>query len=391
MSLRADRRKTHVVVSALPIQIGAVYFEDSSTSDQVGDLLEITFDGGAAGTRLAELRIDTDKLGDGLSIGDTFFDIAAGGAGVYGHSPFKVLSSTGIDSVSAQVTDGGTMLVLTFEGFDAGEKLVFSIDVDEQGWLSANAVAEGAEFEGSILSATFTAPHYAVADGDDVFYDEYNGKLTASGLDLPDDDFDPPSLYAPVESSPGPVYTAAAFFTIQQEPLPITLSGTVFEDPNIDNQRQTGEPGIEGVQLTLLEYDGGGYLATGMTATTDADGNYEFTGLAPGKYRVVETQPSGYLSVGATAGTVDGSTRGAVETVDILSEITLDGGEDSLHNDFAEVTPASISGHVYHDADNDGVMDTGETGIENALVTLYAGSTGVTATTDATAITSLWI
>lgn len=368
----------------MPIQIGAVYFEDSSTSDQVGDLLEITFNGGADGTQLAELRIDTDKLGDGLSIGDAFFDTTtAGGAGVYGYSPFAVLDSTGIDSVSAQVTDGGTMLVLTFEGFDAGEKLVFSIDVDEQGWLSANAVAEGAEFEGSILSATFTAPHYAVADGDDVFYDEYDAKLAGSGLNLPDDDFNPPSPYAPVDSSPGPVYTAGAIFSLQQEPLPINLSGTVFEDPNIDNQQQTGELGIKDVELTLLKYNGSDFVSYGLPTTTDADGNYEFTGLAPGTYRVVETQPNEYLSVGATAGTVGGTTRGVVETMDILSEITLDGGEDSVHNDFAEVTPASISGHVYHDADNDGVMDTGETGIENALVTLYVGSTGVTATTDA--------
>ncbi|MCD4728419.1 MAG: hypothetical protein K8R46_12200, partial [Pirellulales bacterium] len=61
-------------VSIAPIQIGAVYFEDSSTSDQVGDLLEISFNGGGAGTQLAELRIDTDKLGDGLGLGDTFFD-----------------------------------------------------------------------------------------------------------------------------------------------------------------------------------------------------------------------------------------------------------------------------------------------------------------------------
>ncbi len=376
-------------ITVAPIQIGAVYFEDSSPADQVGDLLEITFNGGAAGTQLAQLRIDTDKLGDGLNMGDTFFDTAAGGAGVYGYGPFTVLNHDGIDSVSAQVADGGTTLVLNFQGFDAGEKLVFSIDVDEQGFLSANAVAEGAEFEGSILSATFTAPHYAVAAGNDIFFDAYDNKLAASGLNLPNDDYNPPSAYMPVGAEPGPVYTAGAIFSLQQEPLPITLSGTVFEDLNVDNLRQTGEPGIAGVQLSLLESVGGDYVATGMTTTTDSLGNYRFEGLQPGDYRVVETQPGGYLSVGAAAGTVDGATRGVVTNVDVLSQITLDGGEDSIHNDFAETLPASISGHVYHDADNNGRMDAGETGIAGVQVTLYIQpdgekiASGISTTTDA--------
>ena len=51
-------------------------------------------------------------------------------------------------------------------------------------------------------------------------------------------------------------------------------------------------------------------MATGLTTTTDANGNYKFEGLLPDTYRVVETQPNGYLSVGDTPGTVNGSTRG---------------------------------------------------------------------------------
>ena len=101
----------------------------------------------------------------------------------------------------------------------------------------------------------------------------------------------------------------------------------------------------------------GDYVATGKTATTDANGNYKFEGLLPGTYRVVETQPDGYLSVGDTPGTVDGATRGVVTTVDVLSGINLDGGDDSIHNDFAETLPAELSGYVYHDANNNGVMD----------------------------------
>ncbi|MGW8257581.1 MAG: hypothetical protein ACWGMZ_08860, partial [Thermoguttaceae bacterium] len=217
-------------IAPTPIHIGSVYFEDADGQDLVGDLFEITFNGGAPGTQLSQVRINTDKAGDGLTIGDTFFDTAAGGEGAFGSSPFTIVSQTGIDSVNVSVSDGGTELVLDFTGFDAGEKFVFTIDVDEVGFLGANAVAEGNEFEGSQLTGIFTAPHYYDTSGMDIFYDAYDPKLTDTGLDLPNDDYDPPSPYMPPGAEPGPIYTAGAVFPLEQTPLPITISGNVYED-----------------------------------------------------------------------------------------------------------------------------------------------------------------
>jgi protocatechuate 3,4-dioxygenase beta subunit len=133
----------------------------------------------------------------------------------------------------------------------------------------------------------------------------------------------------------------------------------------------------------------GSYVDTGVTTVTDSAGHYKFSGeyLEPGTYRVVETQPSGYLSVGDAVGTVDGSPRGAIETKDILTSINLDGGEDSINNNYFETLPASLSGHVYHDADNDGVYDTSESPIAGVTVKLLDSSgneTGQTTTTDST-------
>ena len=134
------------------------------------------------------------------------------------------------------------------------------------------------------------------------------------------------------------------------------------------------------MQLSLYELDNSGnYVADGKTTTTDANGNYEFTGLLPSTYRVVETQPDGYLSVGDTPGTVDGETRGVVTTVDILSSINLDGGDNSIHNDFAETKPATLSGYVYYDANNNGIMDAGEQGIGGVHLTVTNVSSGQTA------------
>jgi serine-aspartate repeat-containing protein C/D/E len=373
-------------VSAAPLKVATTYFEDSNDFDQssvlkgtttpVADLFEVSFTGGAAGSQLTQLRIDTDN---------TFFDTAAGGIGAYGSFPLTIISHDGFQITSSEVVDGGTSLVFNLSGFTAGEKLVFSVDVDEQGNLQPNAVAEGAEFEGATLKASFTAPHMQdITTPALTFYDSFS--LVGTGLEnlLPNDGYSNAAAqdFVPTNCSAGPVYTAAANGSVQQIPLPITLSGTVFSDLNANNKQETGDLGIAGVTLTLYEMDGGNYVATGKTALTDASGNYKFTGLLPGEYQVVETQPDGYLSVGDTPGTVGGQTRGEVVTVDILGNINLDGGDDSIHNDFAEVQPASLSGYVYVDANNNGVYDTGETPISGVQLTLIdAGGETINLTT----------
>jgi serine-aspartate repeat-containing protein C/D/E len=351
-----------LAVDLLPLNVGAVYYEDASGVDEAGDLFEITFDGGAPGTQLAELAIQTDKTGDGLTIGDVFFDTDGDGLGAFGAVPLQLIEQTGIDSVQASVADGGTMLLFTFTGFDPGDRLIFSIDVDEQGFLGPNAVAEGNELEGSQLTARLTAPHCFDALGSDIFIDYFQQKLNDSGLDLPPDDYVPPG------ETPTPVRTAAAVFSLTQTPLPITVAGTVFEDVDLDNTRDPGEPGLPGVKLTLMELQGTQYVPTGQTAVTDAEGNYLFEDLLPGTCQVVETQPDGLYSIGATAGSVGQQQRGMVTGANVISDVVLLGGDDSLGNDFAEARPVALSGNVYHDADNDGVLDPGETGIGGARI-----------------------
>ena len=377
---RFEQLETRQLLTVAPIQIGMVYFEDASGNDELPDTFELTFSGGAPGTQLTELRIETDKLDNGLTIGDVFFDTKPGGLGAFGHSPFQLVSSNGFTVTAVEVEDGGTVLTMRFSGFDAGERLIFTIDVDEMGFLGPNAVAEGNEFEGSRLIGKFSAPHYFDAEGMDIFYDAYDDKLAASGLNLP------PDSYMPPLSTPHPVHTAAAIFPIVQQPLPISISGTVYEDLNVNNQRNAGEPGISKVQLTLLVHNGTSYVSTGLTTLTDSQGNYRFEGLAPGNYRVVETQPSGYFSVGATEGNVAGASRGSVLNPDTITGIELLGGEDSVRNDFAEARPNSISGFVYHDANNNGIREVGESPIPGTTVILInaAGQpTGQTTVTDA--------
>ncbi|MBX7166629.1 MAG: carboxypeptidase regulatory-like domain-containing protein [Pirellulales bacterium] len=347
---------------AADLHVGAVYYEEASGQDLASDRIEITFNGGPAGAQLTHLVIDTDKAGDGLTQGDPFIDISAGGKGVFAAIGFQVVSQTGIGSVNAQLSDGGQKLIFDFTGFDAGEKLIISLDFDEQGFFndSASAVVEGEEFEGSKLTATFAAPHYFDLTDTSTFFDFYN--LSGTGLNLP------PDNYVPPETEGQEVRTAGTHWQGEMTPLPITIAGKVFNDLNANNNLDGGDSGIAGVTIALLQRDGNSWVATGKTTQTNAQGEYKFDGLLPGEYRVVETQPVGYFSVGAKAGTVDGIVRGTVFSTDVVTDIQLLGGDDSIHNDFAETLPASIAGHVYHDADDDGVRDPGEQPIAGVTI-----------------------
>jgi serine-aspartate repeat-containing protein C/D/E len=379
-----------------PIHVAATYFEDSDEVDasrplagnssvMVADVFQVAYTGGADGTQLTTLSIHTNQY--------AFFDTADFPDGVEGRIPLTILSQSGFEIKSSSFSDENRVLTFTFSGFDAGEKLVFSIDVDERQNGEVNAVVEGAEFQLSTLAASFTAPHMkdaAVSDAN--FYDKFSKYPayadTAVAKLLPDEEYknDAALAYIPADcTSNGHVYTALSYGSVTQTPLPITLSGYVFEDTDADYVHESDEPYIDGVKLRLYELDGSSYVETTKTATTQSGGYYEFTGILPGTYRVFEEQPSGYLSVGSTPGTVNGATRGYVTDEDTLSGINLEGGDDSVHNDFGEIKPASISGYVYVDADNDGVFDSGEKPIKGVTVALLGAdgnATGDTTTTD---------
>ncbi|MEX2141975.1 MAG: SdrD B-like domain-containing protein [Pirellulales bacterium] len=353
------------------LHLGAVYFEEASGDDSAGDRIEITFAGGEPGTQLKSLTINGDKLGGGVTIGDIFFDTTAGGAGSFKPGALSLVSHNGFTITNVVVHDGSPLITFELASFEAGEKLVFEIDVDEQGSFSSTSVAEGGEFEGSLLTGQFTNPHFEDATLTAVFFDEYDDKFAEAAaqagtqLDLPPDSYTPPHKVDREDR------TAGAVARQKQFAKPITIAGRVFHDPNLSNSQEANEPGLAGVSLALWQWNGTTYVATGKSATTNAVGDYRFDGVPPGTYRVVETQPGGYLSVGSRPGTVNGTAVGVSTSPDVISEITLLGGQDSVRNDFAEVLPGSISGRVYTDPEGDcvfGPHDTPLAGVEVQLL-----------------------
>ncbi|MEM6687956.1 MAG: SdrD B-like domain-containing protein [Planctomycetota bacterium] len=386
--LRHQRLENRQLMAADPIHVGVVYIEtdyletDADVgNDSRGDRFILSFSGGAADTRLKELRIVTDKDGDGISVGDPIYDTESGGRGKDGFHDFQVVSVETTDgrapNVQASVADGGQELVLSFDDFRAGDRIEFTLDVDEVLRNSPDlavfndrldVITSGQEFQDSILRGLFEAPHFEDATTDAVFINEFGDPAQDFGLNLPPDESDD------VDSRPN--RSAAAVGSVVQQPKPIELSGTVWVDGDLDGQRETNEAVIPGVGLTLLRLDegSGNYIDTGLRATTDANGRYEFDeslGLVPGTYRIVEDQPAGYFSVASVPGTVEGVTSGASDGLDILTSIEIpDGGTSAINYDFGEALPASIAGFVYVDANNDGVRDPGEIGISGVPIQL---------------------
>ncbi len=71
---------------------------------------------------------------------------------------------------------------------------------------------------------------------------------------------------------------------------PGKITGMVFLDGNCNGIYHSGDPGIAGVMVRLLDKDG---HATGIVTTTDSYGQYSFNKLIPGQYEVQVVAPQG--------------------------------------------------------------------------------------------------
>ncbi|KLU01501.1 protein containing DUF11 [Rhodopirellula islandica] len=94
------------------------------------------------------------------------------------------------------------------------------------------------------------------------------------------------------------------------------ISGNVYRDANGNGVRDTGEIGYAGVQLQLTGTLTDGSTFTPVTVTTDANGEYLFEDLLPGKYQVTRLSlPSG-TSDGPEFPSASEGTLGNGESID---------------------------------------------------------------------------
>jgi uncharacterized repeat protein (TIGR01451 family) len=123
---------------------------------------------------------------------------------------------------------------------------------------------------------------------------------------------------------------------------------------------------------------GGGNLLAGITSTANATITVRYkyrphNSIQPGDYTIVQTKEPTLPN--STTPYLDGleSQNGVVIPNTIGTDfikVHFDGSGSSTNNDFGELMPASLSGHVWYDMNNNGQIDQGEPGIAGGTVTL---------------------
>src|SRR5487761_1239359 len=200
------------------------------------------------------------------------------------------------------------------------------------------------------------------------------GKILGNGMQvvdqiaaLPTTQADPNNTASAFNELPlGPNSTLAQITSIKLD----SIDGTVFSDTNLNGVQDSGEPGVAG-RTVFVDVSGTGQpTSSDPPTTTDANGNFSFSGVAPGTYTVDEVLPSGQtLTTGA-------------QTVTVSTTSTASGVI------FGEAPPTMITGTVFLDYNSNGQLDSVEQGIAGRTVFLNDNNPGLPAgnpntTTDA--------
>ncbi len=181
----------------------------------------------------------------------------------------------------------------------------------------------------------------------------------------------------------------------------LTLGNLVWLDSDNDGVKDANELALSGFTVKLYKDSNGDNVPDGAaiaTTTTDANGLYQFTGLAADKYIVGVTMQTGY-TVGTTitsSSTPDNDTDNDNNGITLVSgevrsnKITLTSGGEPTSGytnntlDFGLKGTGSIGDFVWADTNGDGIQTSGELGLQGVVVVLtYPDGTTKTTTTDA--------
>jgi hypothetical protein len=149
--------------------------------------------------------------------------------------------------------------------------------------------------------------------------------------------------------------------------VPVTtkgsISGNLYNDVDGNMSRQSGEPNLSGREF-YIDSNKNGKLDSGEpTAFTDSNGNFKFSNLAAGTYRIREMMPSGWRA---------SVLPGAVWSKDI----TVAAGQNVTGVNFADTQKVLIAGNVFNDTNSSGALNTGESGLSGWRVYIDLNNDG---------------
>jgi len=183
-----------------------------------------------------------------------------------------------------------------------------------------------------------------------------------------------PTVSAPISGGTLGLRGATAKFYNVADPATGSIGDFVWNDLNGNGVQDAGEPGLPGLTVTL------GGAASGTTVT-DANGGYQFNGLAAGSYTVTVGTPGGYTaSPSNQGGDPDKDSNGSPASVTLATNSSVD---NSVDFGFVPIPPppsGQIGDYVWEDENGNGIQDASEPGLAGLTVTLTGPVNAVTTT-----------
>jgi len=150
------------------------------------------------------------------------------------------------------------------------------------------------------------------------------------------------------------------------------IGNFVWYDSNGNGIQDSGEPGIAGVPVALSG-------SASANTVTDANGAYLFSGLSAGSYTVTVGTPGGYVASPSNAGSDPNlDSNGSPANVNLATSASVD---HTIDFGFTKAL-GEIGNFVWHDANGNGLQDSGEPGIAGVPVAL-SGAASANTVTDA--------
>jgi RHS repeat-associated protein len=132
--------------------------------------------------------------------------------------------------------------------------------------------------------------------------------------------------------------------------------------------RQPGDAGQGGVDVTLFQWQSALSEWSPVDSTTTADdGTAQFTGVAPGQYKLMFAAPAGFVYAPEYAGS-DPTLASDVDTSGLTASFTVTSGEAPVEQDAGLV--AGIGGVVWVDSTGSGSQGPDDPGLAGAAVAL---------------------
>ncbi len=369
-----------VIPGYRPGGIAATSYEPNNNVDN--DNNGVRNNGGILYSRAITLSEGDEPTNDGDgSNGNLTFDIALCGNSAIGDYVWYDANCNGIQDASENGING-VLVTITYPDGTTKTETTHSY-LGKDGYYDFINIGPGTYLITFTSPAGYNAAPSNVGANDAIDSDPVNGKVSVT--------------IAANESN----FTIDAGYCLGAANL--NLGNLVWNDSDGDGKKDPNEYGIGGITVSLYQDNDSDNVPDGpaiKTTMTSVSGIYSFTGLLPGRYIISIPVLEGYRPGGIAStsnnpdNNVDDDNNGIRRIADILysNAITLsagdeptsdgDGSNGNLTFDIALCGNSAIGDFVWHDANCNGIQNTGEQGINGVLVTItYADGTTKTEVT----------